>query len=164
MTLSSLAFTIATTISTTLNKQKNSRNSKFSTFALFFVATTASSAARAFSSSSAPTAFLPRRSGASTSSLLNTSLIYNTRGGGSLTSTVGRKFSLTRRFSSIQIEQEQVVSEMDQVKSAASKTSAADKLALMRKKMEENGVDGAFYSSVLSCCDKSYFDCFYQHN
>ena len=63
-----------------------------------------------------------------------------------MTSIVGKKISLTRRFSSTQIEQqqEQVVSEMDEVKAAAMKTSAADKLALMRQKMEENGVDGAF--------------------
>lgn len=60
-----------------------------------------------------------------------------------MTSIVGKKLSLTRRFSSIQIDQE-VVSEMDEVKAAAMKTSAADKLALMRQKMEENGVDGAF--------------------
>ena len=145
MTLSSLAITVASTTSTTLKKQ--SRNSKFSTLALFFVATSASSAARAFSSST-PT-FLPRhhqqslsrRSGAS--STLNNSVIYNTRGG-SLASIVGKKLSLSRRFSSTQIEQE-VVSEMDEVKAAASKISAADKLALMRQKMEENGVDGAFY-------------------
>eukprot|EP00985_Skeletonema_marinoi_P014682 scaffold7473_cov141-Skeletonema_marinoi.AAC.22 len=141
MTLSSLAITVAATTSTTLKKQ--SRNSKFSTLALFFVATSASSAARAFSSST-PT-FLPRhhqqslsrRSGAS--STLNNSVIYNTRGG-SLASIVGKKLSLSRRFSSTQIEQE-VVSEMDEVKAAASKISAADKLALMRQKMEENGVD-----------------------
>mmetsp|Transcript_18316 Transcript_18316/g.30957 ORF Transcript_18316/g.30957 Transcript_18316/m.30957 type:complete len:770 (-) Transcript_18316:39-2348(-) len=139
MTLSSLAITVAATTSTTLKKQ--SRNSKFSTLALFFVATSASSAARAFSSST-PT-FLPRhhhqslpRSGAST---LNNSVIYSTRGG-SLASIVGKKISLSRRFSSTQIEQE-VVSEMDEVKAAASKISAADKLALMREKMEENGVD-----------------------
>ncbi|KAK1735313.1 Xaa-Pro aminopeptidase [Skeletonema marinoi] len=141
MTLSFLAITVAATTSTTLKKQ--SRNSKFSTLALFFVATSASSAARAFSSST-PT-FLPRhhqqslsrRSGAS--STLNNSVIYNTRGG-SLASIVGKKLSLSRRFSSTQIEQE-VVSEMDEVKAAASKISAADKLALMREKMEENGVD-----------------------
>eukprot|EP00577_Skeletonema_sp_RCC1716_P005313 CAMPEP_0113416366 /NCGR_PEP_ID=MMETSP0013_2-20120614/25078_1 /TAXON_ID=2843 ORGANISM="Skeletonema costatum, Strain 1716" /NCGR_SAMPLE_ID=MMETSP0013_2 /ASSEMBLY_ACC=CAM_ASM_000158 /LENGTH=766 /DNA_ID=CAMNT_0000303417 /DNA_START=91 /DNA_END=2391 /DNA_ORIENTATION=+ /assembly_acc=CAM_ASM_000158 len=141
MTLSSLAITVAATTSTTLKKQ--SRNSKFSTLALFFVATSASSAARAFSSST-PT-FLPRhhqqslsrRSGAS--STLNNSVIYNTRGG-SLASIVGKKLSLSRRFSSTQIEQE-VVSEMDEVKAAASKISAADKLALMRQKMQENGVD-----------------------
>jgi len=144
MTLSSLAVTVAATISTTLNKQ--SRNSKFSTLALFFVATTASSAARAFSSS-APS-FLPRHQGLllpiesshSGVSLLNKSLIHKTRGGGSLNSIIfGKKISFTRRFSSTQIEQE--VSEMDQVKAAASKITAADKLSLMRKKMEENGVD-----------------------
>ncbi len=61
-----------------------------------------------------------------------------------MTSIVGKKLSLTRRFSSTQIDQEEVVSEMDEVKAAAMKTSAADKLALMRQKMEENGVDGAF--------------------
>lgn len=148
MTLSSLAITVATNTSTTLKKQ-SSRNSKFSTLALFFVATTASSAARAFSSSSSTTTFLPRhhqrlfsRSG-SDFTLNNNSALYNTRGGSSLTSIVGKKLSLTRRFSSIQIDQE-VVSEMDEVKAAAMKTSAADKLALMRQKMEENGVDGAF--------------------
>mmetsp|Transcript_27533 Transcript_27533/g.42452 ORF Transcript_27533/g.42452 Transcript_27533/m.42452 type:complete len:767 (-) Transcript_27533:35-2335(-) len=140
MTLSSLAITVAATTSTTLKKQ--SRNSKFSTLALFFVATSASSAARAFSSST-PT-FLPRHhqlslSRRSASSTLNNSVIYNTRGG-SLASIVGKKLSLSRRFSSTQIEQE-VVSEMDEVKAAASKISAADKLALMRQKMEENGVD-----------------------
>jgi len=144
MTLSSLAITVAATTSTTLKKQ--SRNSKFSTLALFFVATSASSAARAFSSST-PT-FLPRHHQQSLSrqsgdsSTLNNSVIYNTRGG-SLASIVGKKLSLSRRFSSTQIEQE-VVSEMDEVKAAASKISAADKLALMRSKMEENGVDGAF--------------------
>jgi len=143
MTLSSLAITVAATTSTTLKKQ--SRNSKFSTLALFFVATSASSAARAFSSST-PT-FLPRHHQQSLSrqsgdsSTLNNSVIYNTRGG-SLASIVGKKISLSRRFSSTQIEIEQeVVSEMDEVKAAASKISAADKLALMREKMEENGVD-----------------------
>lgn len=151
MTLSSLALSVAATTTSTTLKKQSSRNSKFSTLALFFVATTASSAARAFSSSSTPT-FAPRHhhqrlllstsSRSSGDSPLNNSVIYNTRGG-SLTSFVGKKLSLSRRFSSTQIEQE-VVSEMDQVKEAASKTSAAEKLALMRQKMEENGVDGAF--------------------
>ena len=149
MSLSSLAVTVAATISSTLSNQ--SRNNKFSTLALFFVATTASSAARAFSSS-APT-FFPRHYQSSLSScprssasILNNSLIFNTRGG-SLPSIVGSKFSLSRRFSSTQIEQE--VSEMDEVKAAAANMGAADKLALMRQKMEENGVDGAFRNNVL---------------
>jgi len=48
---------------------------------------------------------------------------------------------------------------MDQVKAAASKITAADKLSLMRKKMEENGVDGAFVHISFSVY---MFECFYQ--
>ena len=37
---------------------------------------------------------------------------------------------------------------MDEVKAAAANMGAAEKLALMRKKMEENGVDGACHCSA----------------
>ena len=154
MTLSSLLLTVAATSSSTTLKYKSRKS--FSTLALFFVATTASSAARAFSSSSTPaTLFVPRhlnqqRLLLSSSSSTSNSVIYNTRGGSSSSLTqhsfVGKKLSLSKRFSSTQTEQEVGISEMDEVKAAASKTSAADKLALMRQKMEENGVDGTFYS------------------
>ena len=137
--------------------------------ALFFVATTASSAARAFSSLSTPaTLFVPRHLNQQRLLSSSNSVIYNTRGGSSSLLTqhsfVGEKLSLSKRFSSTtQTEQEVGISEMDEVKAAASKTSAADKLALMRQKMEENGVDGRFHSrSYVSLINfiLLYFVCF----
>jgi len=67
------------------------------------------------------------------------SVIANTRGGAlGFKSKFGGKSILTRHFSSVPTLEE---STMDLVKSAASKIPAGEKLAAMRAKMEENGVD-----------------------
>jgi hypothetical protein len=123
------------------------------TLALFFVATTA----RGFSS---PT-FLPNTCIIGGSSgggrlLLNnnnnnkySSLIYNTRGGGDNIIGARSSFLSTKRFSSTtQIDTEEI-STMDEVKAAAARMSAHQKLTLMRKKMEEHGVDGAYHIEFL---------------
>lgn len=127
------------------------------TLALFFVATTA----RGFSSS-APS-FLPNTCIIGGSSgggrlLLNnknnelSSLIYQTRGGGD-NNIIGVRpsFLSTKRFSSTTEE----ISTMDEVKAAASKMSAHEKLTLMRKKMDEHGVDGAYHIEFLLSCSLS---------
>ena len=125
------------------------------TLALFFVATTA----RGFSS---PT-FLPNTCiiGSATTSggrlVLNnknnklSSLIYNFRGGGDNIIGVRSSFLSTKRFSSTTEE----ISTMDEVKAAASKMTAHEKLTLMRKKMDEHGVDGAYHIEFLLSCSLS---------
>lgn len=78
----------------------------------------------------------------SESSPISSSVIANTRGGAlGFKSKFGAKSILTRHFSSVPtLEVEE--STMDLVKSAAAKIPAGEKLAAMRAKMEENGVDG----------------------
>lgn len=73
------------------------------------------------------------------------SLIYNTRGGGDNIIGARSSFLSTKRFSSTTQVDTEEISTMDEVKAAASKISAQEKLTLMRKKMEEHGVDGAYH-------------------
>ncbi len=88
---------------------------------------------------------------------ISSSAIVNTRGGAlGFKPKFGAKSILTRHFSSastLEVEE----SAMDLVKSAAAKIPAGEKLAAMRAKMEENGVDGEiFLRPMIFCMKLSY--------
>lgn len=82
------------------------------------------------------------RFGSSRSNTL--SIVTNTRGGASAAaSAAAPAFSrkLAAFSTAVSDSDVAVVDQMDEVKASAAKMSAAEKLAAMRKKMEENGVD-----------------------